>query len=179
MKAPTLILVMFTTFASCTNKSTVLHCDQIEVSYSNGMAPGTTTISLNKDGAFKECHYTMISGINDCKCYRDTIAEEFISRINSLVDSLHLTRVDTMYSEPFEDRSSFHIDITYPERKISTTINSPHDTDMLITRFGLLVLEIPCRGNYPDTCEVFETTKKMVPPKTIIEEVFFSVEDGE
>jgi hypothetical protein len=89
-----------------------------------------------------------------------------------MVDSLKNSKIDSIYDANCEDCGAYIIRIKYPDKMIKTMIIGAYKFDALISRFARFVIKMPILKYHPDSCEIFETTRMLIPPKIEIKQIF-------
>jgi hypothetical protein len=159
------ILILLILISSCKSNQQhkKLDCDYIEITYDNGWTGGST-MRINKDLTYKKCFYHIISSIDNCSCFTDTLSDKYYGRINLMIDSLKNVAIDSIYDGNCQDCGGFIIRIKYPDRILKTMIIGSHRFNNRIANFARFICDMPISKYHPDSCKIFETTKYLIPP---------------
>ena len=168
MKTLRLILLLPILISSCksSNYKKELNCDYVEITHYNGWTGGST-IHISRDLTFKKCYYHIISDIDSCSCYIDTLSGKYYGRINAMIDSLKDAKIDTMYNGNCEDCGGFNITIQYHNKIVKSMIIGVGMFDNRIYRLARFINDMPINKFHSDSCQIYKTTSFMIPPKPI------------
>lgn len=158
------ILFFLILIYSCKSKlqQNKLGCDYLEITHDNGWTGGST-IFINKDLTYKKCFYRIISTVDSCNCFKDTLSNTYYKQVNLMIDSLKNSSIDSIYNGNCQDCGGFIIKIKYPNRTIKTKIIGKHKFNNEITNFAKFISDIPISRDHSDSCKIFETTKHLIP----------------
>lgn len=148
-----------------------LNWDYLEITFYNGWTGGST-VRINKDLTLKKCFYRIISEVDSCLCFVDTLSEESYNKINLMIDSLKESQVDSIYEVHCRDCEGIYLRVKYPDKALQISIIGYEEFDNQITRLAKYIYNIPISRNHRDSPEIFETTKFMIPPPIDIKQKF-------
>ncbi|SMG54373.1 hypothetical protein SAMN05661096_04136 [Marivirga sericea] len=151
---------------SCTSNQRQPKADweYIEVTYDDGWTGGST-VAINKDISFKKCYYEIISSIKNCSCYHSKLSKEQVIQINQLIGALRNSKVDSLYDGRCQDCGGYEIIVQYSDKTIKSSVIGLNKFNNGIDSLGTFVSDLPSSEDKLDSCEVFSSTKHIIPAK--------------
>ena len=150
---------------SCNNegdKKTIL-ADEIEISILSEV--GGRTININKNGSVLKCYYHVISRIESCQCYRDSLDDRNIDSINFYLDKLRMSKIDSIYDSHCYDCAAFLIKISFKDTTIYSQMIGVNQFNNSVAKLSTLIANIRISEKAKtDSCYTLSTTKFLIPP---------------
>jgi hypothetical protein len=157
-----LILTLF--IVSCKNENAIEHAhfNFIEVTSDDG-GSGASTVFIDSTWTIIKCRYHNSSNNDSSICIIDTLDSELKKLINSKIDELKVTRIDTFYEGDWADCSGFIIRLGYGNEVRKSIITRNNDLNNKVVSFAVFISDLQINQNQMDSITIFETTRYLVP----------------
>ena len=156
-----LILLLF----ACNNdrvKKTIL-ADEVEISILSEV--GGRTINIDKNGNVLKCYYHVISRIESCQCYRDTLDNRNIDSINIYLEKLRMSKIESLYDSRCQDCAAFLIKLSFKGTTIYSQMIGVNQYNNFVAKFSKFISSLKINEETKtDSCYIFSTTKFLIPP---------------
>ena len=158
---PGLILLL----VACNNNGVQKNilADEVEISILSEV--GGRTINILKNGSVIKCYYHVISRIESCQCYRDSLDNRTIDSINLYIEKLRMSKIENLYDSRCQDCPAFLIKLTFKDTTIYSQMIGVNQYNNYVAKFSRFISSLKINEETEtDSCYTFSTTKFLIPP---------------